>query len=352
MKKICLLMLFLCAAFPLNAWVFLDSVEKDGSDWLLPKMLSGQSVRVCVDVLEAPQNGKPALYTGPQQDAYYAMSAQIVYSAYQSWFDNVREQIRLTGRKKEFKELLSRLPKSVPFQFVNIGPAAGAHSYLPCSAYPKEEIDLHIRAVLNAGDAPLPQYGSSPRTFAFPLNPNHTGLMPGRDAGAGNSSLQIALHEAGHTLGLASRQAQDTYGKASPVYGFAAAQTDKQEASVMERQNMLSCDDAEGLVNLVDYFSFKPDARSQSGWLGFCPQRSVVYAQGVAVPVSAQQAQAQEEFVAQGRQAEAPLEGPIAAALDRAAQYQRVKRTAQQKAKENVRSGLVKAISSEMEQQK
>ncbi len=342
MKKILFLLVFLCAAFPLSAWVFLDSVEKDGSGWLLPKMLSGQPVRVCIDVLEEKDSSltpQLELYQGPRREAYYAMSAQIVYSAYQSWFDNVREQIRISKRKKEFKDLLATWPKKVSFQFVNIGPAVET-PYQACASYPQQAIDLHIRAVLHAPNAPLPQYGRAQNVFAFPLNPDYTGLVPQTD-GNDISSLAVALHEAGHTLGLASSEKTDSYGEMSPVY----ASPTQHAPSVMKGGKELTYDDAEGLINLADYFSKIPSLRVQGGWLGFGPSQQAVYSQGVSVPVTAQQAQAHMQFVMQQRQGVAPLQEEIAAALDKAARYLRIKKTAQDKEKEGLRRDVVQAVS-------
>ena len=341
MKKILFLFVFLCAAFPLNAWVFLDSVEKDGSGWLLPKMLSGQTVRVCVDVLEPSQNGKPVLYTGPQQDAYYAMSAQIVYSAYQSWFDNAWNQIRHSGRKKEFKDILAVLPKKPPIQFINISPSAKV--YKSCRDYAPEEVDLKVQATLYKPKSP-----SNRTTVAFELLPDNTGLTNVKDP-APSSSLAMALRETGYTLGLADQNALKK-GLASPVYTCAAAQEGKTVA--VGESPVLGCDEAEGLINLVDFFSRSPSQRVQSGWLGFCPNRPVVYSQGVGVAIDAQQAQAQQEFVAQGRQDPAPLAAELAAARDNAARYQRVKKAAQDKQKEGLRRDVAQAISAARQTQK
>lgn len=335
MKKICLLLLFLCAAFPLNAWVFLDSVEKDGSGWLLPKMLSDQPVRVCVDVLDSPQNGQQTYYTGPQRAAYYAMSAQIVYSAYQNWFDNVREQIRLSERKKEFKDLLAFWPKKAPIQFINISPSAKV--YKSCRDYALGEVDLRVRATLYEEAAQPPEQG----VVSFRLQPDNTGLMDTSGGAAGPSSLAAALRQTGYTLGLADYAAVKE-GFSSPVYAF----KDSAVPTGARQTAALTCDEAEGLVNLADFFSTKPSPRAQTGWLGFCPGRSVVYAQGMAVPVSAEQAAAQETFVEQGRQGPAPLSASISAAVQKAARYQRVKAAEQQKQKEKLQRQVVQTITS------
>lgn len=339
MKKILLTVFLLGNALALNAWVFLDSADPAGAGWLLPKMLSGKQVRVCVDVMQRV-DGKSELYHGDQQAAYYAMSAQIVYNAYQNWFDNLRDQIRHSGRKKEFKDLLAVLPKHAPIQFINISPSAKV--YKSCRDYADGEVDLRVRATLYPTQTDQPEKGF----VTFRLMPDNTGLMGKAAADAPASSLTAALRQTGYTLGLASAAAVKD-GLGSPVFAVK-----DEQPSVMDKAPALTCDDAEGLANLADFFMAKPNSPRAQGWLGFCPQRDVAYAGGVPVKITPQEKQALQAYAAQEAQGPAPLAGKVSAAREKAAQYLRVKQARQGKLQQQLQHRAAEAFKKTKEAQR
>ena len=339
MKKILLTVFLLGNALALNAWVFLDSADPAGAGWLLPKMLSGKQVRVCVDVMQRV-DGKTELYRGDQQAAYYAISAQLVYNAYQNWFDNLRTQIRHSGRKKEFKDLLALLPKRAPIQFINISPSAKV--YKPCRDYAEDEVDLRVRATLYPTPANQPERG----LLTFRLMPDNTGLMDKAAPDAPETSFTAALRQTGYTLGLASAGAVKA-GLGSPV--FAVNDT---QPSVMDKAHGLTCDDAEGLANLADFFMPKAHSSRAQGWLGFCPQREVAYSGGVPVKITPQEKQALQAYAAQDHAGPAPLADKTAAAREKAAQYLRIKQAQRAKLQQQLQRQTAQVFKETKENQR
>ena len=112
MKKLSFSVFFIFLALPLFAWVFLQETQQRDMDRLLPKILSGREIRVCIDVLERSLDRESRrygtrLYTGEDRAALYAMSADIVYNAYSRWFGQTGNFVRSAGRKKNLKMCLA-----------------------------------------------------------------------------------------------------------------------------------------------------------------------------------------------------------------------------------------------------
>ena len=88
-------------------------------------------------------------------------------------------------------------------------------------------------------------------SFTFELKPDNTGLTPpsGVTSVLGRSSLAIALHEAGHTLGLGDLYMGEN-AKNSGIYSLAQFYDPISISSVMNRSEDLTCADADGLPDL------------------------------------------------------------------------------------------------------
>lgn len=325
MKKLFLAILFLLAFSPLFAWTFLQDTEQRDMERLLPKILSGREIRVCIDVVERhldKQEGRyrVQLYDGKDKATLYSMSADIVRNAYQSWFRHAETSVRSAGRKKEFKDLLDSFPHSLKFRFINIGPGAGSNAYKACESFPVDAIDLRVRATLfsqgNGGHAVQTNRAS----FTFELRPDNTGLFPaaGIRALSERSSMTIALHEVGHTLGLGDLYTGPSE-KNSRIYSLASFYSPTSIVSIMNQSETLTCADADALINLVDFYASSDSPRAAGGWLSLCPQYgNILYAKGLPLQVSYGEVQAQQAFIKKGRKGVPPLQGKIAQARQQA----------------------------------
>ena len=326
MKRLILGLFVFFLAAPAEAWVFLNSVNQNASGWILPKIISGRSVRVCIDVLDrqtdtVSHRRQTVPYKGENLPAYYQQAAWVAQSAYQNWFDNLKKQIQQTKRKKEFKDLLSLMPKRIAFSFIN-GPKS-ARPYTSCEQLPAQEIDLRIRATLFKQASGGHAVQGVRASFTFWLQPQNTGIAaydtPQFVVNA-RSSLQIAVHEVGHTLGLGDLYAGDDNPDNSPIYTLSSFYPAQSAASVMNREEELTCDDADGLANLLDFFTVdKPSSRREKGWISFCPGRTVAYARALPVQITASQMESLRSFAQNGWKGNSPIEAQLSEAERRAA---------------------------------
>ncbi len=353
MKKFIFALTVVFAAAPSHAWVFLDGVERDRSSWLLPKLLSGRPVRVCIDVMDRTRDPQTRrynvfLYGGENRRAYYEQAALITQAAYQSWFDNLRSAVDACGRKKEFQDLLVRLPKTVSFLFVNLGPSAGSELYKPCESYPVEALDLRVRAALWQSGTGGHAAQTRRAFFSFWFKPDYTGLPsdePKVRVNNSGSSLYVAQHEAGHTLGLGDLYEGDDNAHNSRVYTLAGFYRGETIPSVMNREQKLTCDDADGLANLLDFFlADEKSSRRQTGWVGFCPGRRLAYARALALQLTEAEEAAQAAFVSGGYKGRAPLADKIQAAWEGAASARRAEEE-RASARENAKRALADSLS-------
>ena len=337
MKNLIRILVVLLVASPAQAWVFLDELNPNAGSWLLPKILSGRPVRVCVDVLDkqadasSPRRYKVVPYKGENLQPYYQQSATIVQLAYQSWFDELAAQIQQNKRKKEFKDLLARIPKKVPFVFINA--PQSAQPYASCEELPARDIDLRVRATLfkqSAGGYAV-QQGRAAFTFWF--QPDNTGVTAWDEPQfvlKAVPSLQIAMHEAGHTLGLGDLYEGDHNPENSPVYTLAEFYAAQSLRSIMNKANALTCDDADGLANLMDFFAPNtPSARAEKGWVSLCPNYQVAYSRALPFALNTAQKDALLAFAADGWKGASPAQEQIDAARQAASRKEQSSRNTQ-----------------------
>lgn len=281
---------------PVFGWVFLNDVETkvlegESSRFILKKIMDGRPVRVCVDVVEQVRDPKTrarsgGVYAGENRRAYYEQAAGVVSAAYRNWLEETRQAVTKSGRKKEFKDLLARLPQYPPLQFVNVGPSAGEDEYKSCESYPVEALDLRVRATLYQSGTGGHATQTTRAFFTFHLKPDNSGLELGSaEKPLDRSSVYIATHEAGHTLGLGDLYMGDDNPVNSRAYTLSSFYQGEGVAAVMNRSSSITCDDVEGLVNLVDFFSQdETSVRRTKGWADLCG-RGLVYTRSRAAKV-------------------------------------------------------------------
>lgn len=343
MKKLLSFCMLLLLAMPANAWVFLNDAQAKTPGLLLPTIIKnqGQNVRVCIDPLtfdlESLFAGSPKsvlLYNTPDgsQEAktYIKITMPFIAPAYQTWFDTLRSTIAQAKREKEFADVLALLPSQpLSFNFVN-------QDATPCQ-YSQGQ-DLYIR--LDDPQA-IARYGHSNMALAYTrIYDSFSAItLPLEGYRVPEQLKNILLHEAGHSFGLgdmygdqASSSANDktyTMAKLQQQSSIPACMNNNCGGKVVNNVNYasytpnapqrLTCDDMDGLVNLLDYyFPERMSDRRTQGWLSFCQDKNVAYVASLPLALDEQEKKAFTQFVKKGRQGVSPIMGKAETILKQA----------------------------------
>lgn len=369
MKKIFIALLACLLPISACAWVFLTDAENKDAGLLLPKIISqkGQNVRVCMDVMP---DLDPALYAPSKELSVYLYKTYAPYlvKGYQTWFDALRSGIIQSGRQDEFADILALLPpKKISFSFTN--PDAS-----PCTGDNNQ--DLYVRLVSN------PSASAGKSAGAYMRQHSRFAALTLNSAGykIPEQLSDILLHEIGHTLGLGDMYREEkNSAHNSHIYTMAQTQELDSIDSCMNNtcrgkvvkninfttyypfsQQKLTCDDLDGLVNLLDYyFPDQMSVRRTQGWMSLCPQRNVMYVASLPVPVSAEEKASFDSFAASGRQGISPLADKAANALAQTARLETARKerarqeslAAQEKEKQAAQEALQTALAAEKKQQ-
>lgn len=342
MKKIIIVIIILMqCALSANAWIFLKQAEDKAQGFTLLKLVDKQgNLRVCMEEFSANWR------TEANVQLYHEVE-QMVREGYNEWLKAVRTQIEKTNRRDEFKDVLALLPKEVNLVFVNEPTALKkitfrnqeVEMYPSCTdmyAY-QNKVDLIIRFK----DAPEFYNGECATTSNGKFRDAITFFPDGSTVGNYNRSMDDLVHEIGHTLGLSDMYKKSvSRGYNSAVYTMKKQNLEPEQfrvKSIMnvegncdidfkedrQRANIITCDDIDGVINLVDhYYPQKTAARRTTGWLSLCSNKKIAYAYSLPFSVSEEEQQLQRNFVRRGRIGTSPL----------AAQIKQVKQTAAQNA--------------------
>lgn len=191
---------------------------------------------------------------------------KMIEDTYNHWLDNALQRITDQHRETEFADVIKILGKKVKIQFVK--PATGAD----VEFYFVGEEELHNRCLCKSC------YGchlgtSSGQLFIF---------LPFRENfGADNKSLSaIMLHEIGHSLGFGEQYEHPGSGR-DVVSGYYNSQN--VENIMNNTLADLSCDDADGIVNMIDlaYLQNKKQSLMKGQtWKSLCPDQTTIYQNG------------------------------------------------------------------------
>ncbi|MBQ3667478.1 MAG: hypothetical protein II913_05430 [Elusimicrobiaceae bacterium] len=208
---------------------------------------------------------------------------------YQDWFDITRGFINQTGKQHNFLAVLVRLQKPPKVQFVADPQAADLRVVIArkrqtvlqnCSN--KEKINFDVEACVSREEKIpvfyMPSYDllQEDITQVFAQQGEEISEEELEDITFGYF-VKVMRHEIGHTLGLA-----DQYESANP-----AAVSHRMYRSTHVRQGIMNgegnytCDDADGIVNLLDIM-YKTEKNRRQGWHSLCPDSPDVYIDGVA----------------------------------------------------------------------
>lgn len=170
---------------------------------------------------------------GDRPDSYHEAIKKTAAASFYMWIEHTVKSIKNAGRAEEFDDILQVLEK--PFK-LNIAPCI-----------PLKEYDL----VIEINSSKLSSFDTSPLGLYEPgdgILPNKIYLM--HMTTTGQLFASTLLHEMGHYFGLAD---QYKFANASKRY-----KTKETRPSIMRNENALTCDDADGIITLMDRFYNKP----------------------------------------------------------------------------------------------
>lgn len=188
---------------------------------------------------------------------------KITYS-FNIWFESIKQEIESSGRSEEFKDILPVLSTPIKLkQEKNQNKADITFMFTT-----PEKVDKLCHNALACYDLQKIHFEGGP-TYTFRYI-----IAPISDLKSAQPLENLLIHEIGHYFGLAD---QYDYGLSSNKYNNDRI---KSQVSVMDNSlNPPSCDDADGLINLIDYTLAKINAgayseRAQKGWVSFCSDDS------------------------------------------------------------------------------
>ena len=228
------------------------SPAQKGERYLLPQILRGEPVRIFADVSKTEQKS-------PKE--YQALLSQL----YNEWFLSVAEIIENAGREKEFADVLPLLKKGVKTQFVG-----------------KEESPDIIITILPYYESVYQCNGATvcylqggytedriPRIFLPEGNLLKNIFTLGK-----KSFKRVGLHEMGHSLGLS-----DQYSLARNQQAHGRYSSNRIYNGLMNQGLHISCDEADGLVNLIDIVRGSSRGGGK-GWKSLCAESEERYING------------------------------------------------------------------------
>ena len=321
MKKLFIFLVIFLLSAPAFAWVFTtEAVEWDRETILLDKLVSGEPLGVCIHI-----EGRDCSSSSTCADIHSSTRA-VFEAAYQNWFDTLRASIEHSGRHAEFADILSLIPRKLNFTYYN-GPE---NNFASCAyrsfgeTYPRINLILqpffklveyapggriqggNYNKVGTTGMAkPILSFHYNAEDFGlygYPLK-NGQKNTENRIVSSNQSSYHTMQHELGHTLGLG-----DLYKEAvNNSYNSRLYTTNKiipgpQTLAIMSREVGLTCDDMDGLINLLDHYfadsRLKNSVRRQKGWLSLCSDRNIAYAYGLPFSVTEEEKAQYKAFAA------------------------------------------------------
>jgi len=360
MKKFLIILSCLFCSVSGFAWVFTtEAVELDRKAILLSKLLSAQPLGVCIHVKHRDAGGD---CTTKNCADIHASTRAVFESAYQNWFDTLRTSILHSGRRNEFADILAILPQKLNFVYYN----GAENNFASCDYRTFGEKFAHLDLILYPFDV-LTQYGAAniegghynhsgdptramakpildfhynEEDFGLPGYPLKNGQKNKKMGGVSNrSTYHIMQHELGHTLGLG-----DLYKEAignsynSRLYSTHQYIPGPNTPAIMSREIGLTCDDMDGLINLLDHYyadtKLKNSVRRQKGWLSLCADKNIAYAYALPFSVTNEEKNQYRLFASQAygpekRPSIAPCADKVRSIYEQTAQGQQERETRQ-----------------------
>ena len=254
---VCLTLLLWLAVAPFAAaWGELDSAANINYEsrhdpsvhpYLIESLVRGNSIRLFVK--RPPLHGEKSHRT------------ELIKQAYQGWFDNALDFIHRQNREEEFADIIPFLQKGREFTLVSN----------------KEEADLvfifspqtKIFKLCHASAVTCYSRSGTVPTIFFPI-----------EYFSEKHAVDILAHEIGHAMGL-SDQKEELGVRNNSHRIYSTPQTS--EESQMGRAEGFTCDDADGLIHLIEG-SLEKFIGGEKGWKSFCKTPGYTYVEGVPAP--------------------------------------------------------------------
>lgn len=260
-----LLLIFSSATLCAAPWGMTPDYENDrtGVGFGMSKIVSNQPVNYFIKQNAAQ---KPRLKNTNLDDKIRnSMNEQlVVINSFNAWFQYAAAQIKQSGRSAEFADIMPLLSGGVKL----------------ARAVSEQQADIIIHFVTVS--EMLNTCGSTAggchwgNVITVPFLQYELADPENFESGEIQATL---IHEIGHFLGLADQYPHAN--NASIVYSTSHRVGSQQ--SIMDMKGSLDCDDADGLLNIMDWTlaqenGGKYSIRSQKGWKTFCPNDNTVYA--------------------------------------------------------------------------
>ena len=228
-----------------------------GEKYLMRQILRGKPVVVKLMLKEEDEKKRNSVQ-------------KLIEDSYKEWFSYTAKLIRNQKRQTEFSDVLPILDRGIKVQF------SAQERDIDFSVMSRKEV-LAACDGLGAGCYFFGQKNNNfiPHIYipkdSFPLN-----LL----FGSSEFTEEAALHEIGHSLGLS-----DQYAFARDNNTHAVYHSSKPAESIMETNSSLTCDDADGIVNLID-ITLGTSRGGDTGWRSFCKDSSDYYSHGKVLAAS------------------------------------------------------------------
>ena len=236
----------------LNDYVDEYTPANTGKRYLMRKVLNGESLSVGLL--------RDSVYTNEHYDELSRMIAKF----YDDWFLNAAEWIEKSGREDEFADILPILRDGIR---VRISEKGNDVNFTFATL-------KDVQWKCGSGQAGGCLDTQSPIFHVYlPYDINF--LKKLLTLGLANQK-RLSRHEIGHTLGLSDQYAQARSINSDTMYG-----STEERKTVMSLARNLTCDDAEGIINLIDLTRDKCRGGEQ-GWKTICPKSKEYYICGMS----------------------------------------------------------------------
>lgn len=236
---------------------------------ILYKLSSAQPVSVSLD------------FASPTPDNERKIYQKAIEQAYKDWFHNAQEYIKKSGHKKDFTQVLARLKKP-KVNFITSAKEADLEVHVMPYEDVQKQCQVQERLYSVAGCVSV-RTGQAGTMFLPDLKGLYQALVKEDSRATQIKNIEVRAltkalvpHEVGHTLGLADQYEAAIQRTSHDIYRSTHVRKG------MMNSSQFSCDDADGIVNLLDILYGVEPGRSQ-GWHSLCKDSPDVYVNGVAL---------------------------------------------------------------------